>query len=359
MNTKHILPLLLFFVLLGTGCASDPTVSMFIRDNVDEPTPRLKNMEVTIGDSAVIGWDVQNSEQLSISNLFSTREIDDSSVDSADVSPRPTLPGPKTQKYSYVATASKGDKIARDTVTLSVVVPAPPVVEFTISTEKINYSKPESATLKWNVTGAMDDQITITGIGKVPSQGEKSVRPKESQQYMLSAVGKGGTTSKSLTLIVVVPELENVLFAYDRADIDGSAREQLKNNLDSIKTLLEDPKVSVIMEGHCDVRGGANYNYRLGYKRANNAWNYLSDQFDLSNDNSRFKLISYGKAKANYKPRVPDVYPSNDSQYQPDRNVTFVPTLNGKRMDNNRWYSRSQGSNYRTAPKNSTYLEHK
>ncbi len=358
MNTKHILPIILVFVLLGTGCASDPTVSLFIRDNADN-SARQKSMEMAIGDSAVIGWDAKNTEQLSISNLFSARNIEDASVDSSEISPRPSLPGPKTQKYEYIATASKGEKIARDTVTLSVVVPAPPQVEFKISTDKINLSKPESATVSWNVTGAFEDQITISGLGKVAAKGEKTVRPKESQQYALTAVGKGGTTSKSLTLIVVIPELQNVLFAYDRADIDGSAREQFNRNLDSIKTLLEDPKVKIIVEGHCDVRGGASYNYRLGYKRANNAWNYMSEQFNLSDDYRRFKLISYGKAKANYKPRVPDVYPSNDSQYQPDRNVTFIPTLRNKRMDNDRWYSRSQGSSYRTAPRSSRFMEHK
>jgi peptidoglycan-associated lipoprotein len=359
MKTKHILPLLLFFVLLGTGCASDPTVSLFIRDNADAGSPRQKSMEITIGDSAVIGWDAKNAEQLSISNLFSTRSIEDASLDSSDISPRPALPGPKTQKYEYIATASKEEKIARDTVTLTVVVPAPPVVNFSISKEKINASRPEDVTLSWDVSGAFEDQINITGIGKVAPKGQQMVRPKESQQYALSAVGKGGTTSKSLTLIVEVPELENVLFAYDRADIDGAAREQFNRNLDSIQTLLKDPKVRIIMEGHCDVRGGASYNYRLGYKRANNTWNYLSENLDMQDNYRRFKLISFGKAKANYKPRVPDVYPSNDSQYQADRNVNFVPTKSGKRLDNNRWYSRSQGSSYRTAPKNSRFMQHK
>jgi len=359
MAQKYVLPLLLLVLIVGSGCASDPTISMFVRQEGEELFPRKKNLEMTIGDSALIGWKAENVKEIRVSNLFSTRRVQEKVADSTFISPRPALPGPKTQTYRYIATATAGEKYVKDTVQVTVKVPPPPQITFKVSPEKIVSTKPEKSVISWMVKGALPGKISISGIGQVDSAGTKEVKPEESMQYIIAAEGKGGNTTKSATLIVEVPELSNILFAFDRGNIDASAQNQFQKNSDSLKTLLEDEDVSVVIEGHCDVRGGNDYNYALGAKRANNAWLHLVERFNLSDEYRRFKVVSFGKAKANYKPRVSDAYPMNDGQYQPDRNVTFVPVKKGRRVDNDKWYSRSGSRGYKTAPRNPRYMSHK
>jgi peptidoglycan-associated lipoprotein len=48
----------------------------------------------------------------------------------------------------------------------------------------------------------------------------------------------------------------------------------------------------LVVEGHCDERGTAEYNLALGEKRATEAAKYLSD---LGIEKERIKTISYGK----------------------------------------------------------------
>jgi outer membrane protein OmpA-like peptidoglycan-associated protein len=358
MARKSFIPILLLLVVMGYGC-SDPTVSLFVRKDTTAPYKREKRVEIEIGDSAVVGWKAENAEELSVSNLFATRKIKDPSEDSSRVSPAPSLPGPKVETYTYIATATDGDKVARDTAYVVVKVPPPPKVSLTVSPEKINTRRGEKATLKWNVSGALAGKVTISGVGDVDTVGEVSVNPAESQQYTLSATGKGGTTSGSASLIVEVLELQNLLFGFDKADVDPAAQAQVKRNTDSLGTLLNDSNLEVVIEGHSDVRGGDAYNYDLAAKRANNAWQFLADELNLKEKYKQFKVVSYGEAKANYKPRVPDAYPSNDSEYQADRNVTFVPLKNGKRTDDGKAYSATKGKGYKTASKSPKYLEHK
>lgn len=345
---------------MGYGCASDPTVSLFARKQTTKPYQRAKRVEIEVGDSAVVGWNAQNTEQLSITNLFSDRKVDDKSVDSSSVAPAPALPGPKVETYTYIATATKGDKkAAHDTVYVTVKVPAPPKVTISATPERIKAKRGESVTLKWSVTGAIPGKVAISGIGNVDTVGQTVVKPTDSQQYTLSATGKGGTTTESATVVVDVVELQNLLFGFDKADVDAAALSQVKRNTDSLNTLLNDPKVEVVIEGHCDVRGTDAYNYDLGAKRANNTWQYFADQLNLKDKFKKFKVVSYGEAKANYKPRVPDAYPANDNEYQADRNVTFVPLKDGKRLDDNKAYNSAKGRGFKVAPKAPKYMEHK
>jgi len=85
--------------------------------------------------------------------------------------------------------------------------------------------------------------------------------------------------------------LKDVYFDFDKANIrPGDARileagaEYLKANRDQI----------VLIEGHCDERGTAEYNLALGERRAKAAMNYLIAQ---GVDGSRITLVSYGKER--------------------------------------------------------------
>jgi len=54
------------------------------------------------------------------------------------------------------------------------------------------------------------------------------------------------------------------------------------------------PRVSIMIEGHCDERGTEEYNLGLGDKRANSARDYL---VSLGVSATRIKTISYGEER--------------------------------------------------------------
>ena len=55
---------------------------------------------------------------------------------------------------------------------------------------------------------------------------------------------------------------------------------------------LKYKEYKLVIEGHCDERGTAEYNLALGQKRADEAAKYLAD---LGIEKDRIKTISYGK----------------------------------------------------------------
>ena len=57
--------------------------------------------------------------------------------------------------------------------------------------------------LSWRTTDASD--VSIEGIGAVPSAGTKTVQPTESTNYHLIAHGDGGSTDATARVTVNVP----------------------------------------------------------------------------------------------------------------------------------------------------------
>ncbi len=83
-------------------------------------------------------------------------------------------------------------------------------------------------------------------------------------------------------------EFADVYFDYDKTTLKEDARETLKKHAD---WLNKNGDVKVIIEGHCDERGTAEYNLALGERRAKAAARYLSD---LGVSAQRISTISYG-----------------------------------------------------------------
>src|SRR5262245_35717218 len=85
--------------------------------------------------------------------------------------------------------------------------------------------------------------------------------------------------------------LKDIYFDFDKSNVrPGDAK-----ILDASATYLKsNPNELVLIEGHCDERGTAEYNLALGERRAKAAMNYLVAQ---GIDASRFTLVSYGKER--------------------------------------------------------------
>lgn len=89
--------------------------------------------------------------------------------------------------------------------------------------------------------------------------------------------------------ILTSVKYDAVLFDYDSAQIRESERTKLEAVADYLK---KNPGVGVIIEGHCDERGSAEYNLALGERRALAARDYL---VGLGIDGANIQTKSYGE----------------------------------------------------------------
>jgi len=83
----------------------------------------------------------------------------------------------------------------------------------------------------------------------------------------------------------------DVNFDFDKYNIKPEFRDRLNSQGAWLKENAAD---KLLVEGHCDERGTAEYNLALGERRANAVMKYL---IDLGIDKARIKTISYGKER--------------------------------------------------------------
>ena len=105
--------------------------------------------------------------------------------------------------------------------------------------------------------------------------------------------------------------LKQVFFAFDKSDIRPADAKVLDASAAYLKA---NPNQLVLIEGHCDERGSAEYNLALGERRAKSAMNYL-----VANgiEASRITTISYGKER-------PVCTEKNEACWSKNRNDTFL-----------------------------------
>jgi peptidoglycan-associated lipoprotein len=107
--------------------------------------------------------------------------------------------------------------------------------------------------------------------------------------------------------------LRTVYFAFDSSSLNSSTRSALQTNA---KFLKENSDAEVQIEGHCDERGGHQYNLALGQKRAKAVRQYLVNQGVKS---SQMSTISFGKER-------PVSFGHDESSWSRNRRANFVVT---------------------------------
>lgn len=182
--------------------------------------------------------------------------------------------------------------------------------------EPTTIERGQSSTLSWSISNATDMTISA-GVGAVQSQGQRQVFPNATTTYTLTASGPGGMDSRSVTVTVSTPpppppsappappslsstemlerQAQDAYFDFDKSDIRSDAREALTHDSGLLKQIFaQDSGFSVVVEGHCDERGSAEYNLALGDRRATAAKDLL---VQLGVPADKMKTISYGKEK--------------------------------------------------------------
>ena len=209
----------------------------------------------------------------------------------------------------------------------------PTIVHFGLEPNSIE--RGQSATLGWQVMDASEIQID-QGIGPVESSGQHRVSPNESTRYTLYARGPGGEVSAIAGLNVRIPpppppaavipkpafrerverETQDAYFDFDRSNLREDAREALTIDSEALKSIFHEfSNATIVVEGHCDERGSAEYNLALGDRRATEAKQFLSE---LGVPADQLLKISYGKER-------PQCTESNEKCWQLNRRVHFVP----------------------------------
>lgn len=214
--------------------------------------------------------------------------------------------------------------------------PARPVVA-QFEAEPSTIERGQSATLRWNVTGQVTSVTITPGIGTVAAQGNRSATPANSTTYTLTATGPGGEATASANITVTAPvearpvppksaetktfeqivreSLSDAFFDYDQASIREDARGTLSRNADVLKTLFNQFATGiVIIEGHADERGSAEYNLGLSDRRATAAREYLQ-QLGVPGD--RLRVVARGK-------EAPQCTDANESCWQQNRRAHFA-----------------------------------
>jgi peptidoglycan-associated lipoprotein len=107
--------------------------------------------------------------------------------------------------------------------------------------------------------------------------------------------------------------LQTVYFDFDSSALGSTTRATLEANALFLK---ENDNIDVQIEGHCDERGGIQYNLALGERRARAVKDYL---IAAGVSSSRVTIVSFGKER-------PVEFGHDESAWGKNRRANFVIT---------------------------------
>jgi len=161
---------------------------------------------------------------------------------------------------------------------------------------------------KKSVVKSDTPQMQETAPTPIPQDTAKKDSLAEASKIKDSAVEQSslmGATAKS--------PVSDINFDFDSSAIGPDAREILNVNAD----FLSKNRVSaIVVEGHCDERGTAEYNMALGQRRAQETKKYL---VNLGINESKITTISYGDER-------PLDTGNNEEAWAKNRRAHFVVT---------------------------------
>ncbi|MGI0406776.1 OmpA family protein [Helicobacter himalayensis] len=156
------------------------------------------------------------------------------------------------------------------------------------------------------LSGCGDDAtVTTGGSGAVAVQGADA-------QNVQVVDASADTTTQTGTDNFVQPDsssLKNVLFKFDKYDIQASMVERV----DEAANALKNTGVKVVLEGNTDSFGSDEYNFALGKKRADSVKNALTTR---GVDSQNISTVTYGESK-------PVCTQPTKECYQANRRVEF------------------------------------
>ena len=155
---------------------------------------------------------------------------------------------------------------------------------------------------------AVNEQPTIPGAGAGDQKANSGKGASGNWSDTKAPLNVGGAND---FLANAQPWNEKVYFDYNRYEIKASQRPVL----DRLAEALSKNNQGVVIEGHCDERGSAEYNRGLSERRALAIRDYLST---LGIDTARMQTLSYGVDR----PEIPNA--KTEEQHSKNRRGQFL-----------------------------------
>jgi peptidoglycan-associated lipoprotein len=161
--------------------------------------------------------------------------------------------------------------------------------------EKKAVVKDEAATQEQKVAAAQDavPAVAQQAATAAVTDDEAAKRAKEQaakDEAARKAAAREAWLKKNAEALTDL-NVQNIYFDYDKSSIRPDAREILKANAEIFN---KNSNATIVVEGHCDERGTAEYNMALGERRAQETKQYL---VNLGINASRIETISYGEER--------------------------------------------------------------
>jgi len=149
---------------------------------------------------------------------------------------------------------------------------------------------------------AVNKPPDVTPVAATPSQPARTPvtqakGPVAAPERVLATQAKQTTMPPEVKkkLNDYLAKLEDALFDYDQATIRTDASAALRDDVAVIRGILADyPNQKLVIEGHADERGSAEYNLALGDRRAHAVEEFLSSQ---GIPGPQLAVVSYGKER--------------------------------------------------------------
>jgi peptidoglycan-associated lipoprotein len=143
------------------------------------------------------------------------------------------------------------------------------------------------------------DPTPVAAVTPAPSKplATRNAAPAPPPRQVAVAPSKPATMPASVreTLNQKLAHLEDALFDYDQSTIRSDASSALRDDVNVIRGILADyPSQKLVIEGHTDERGSAEYNLGLGDRRAHAVEEFLAS---LGVPGPQLAVVSYGKEK--------------------------------------------------------------
>ena len=131
---------------------------------------------------------------------------------------------------------------------------------------------------------------------RTPAPAKQSLPPSPPKQAVAQAAKPAGMPAEvRKRLSDELARLEDALFDYEQSTIRSDASVALRDDVKVIRDILADyPSQKLMVEGHADERGSAEYNLALGDRRAHAVQEFLSS---MGIPGPQLAVVSYGKER--------------------------------------------------------------
>jgi outer membrane protein OmpA-like peptidoglycan-associated protein len=115
------------------------------------------------------------------------------------------------------------------------------------------------------------------------------------EQRVQPSIESGSASADGNPLAAINRVLEDAFFDFDRYELRNDAIQSLQSNSTQLKVILANqPSLMLVVEGHCDELGSAEYNLALGERRAEVAREFL---VQLGIPENRLRTLTWGKER--------------------------------------------------------------